>query len=289
MADKYYYKWMAQTALMEVEERRTLLKFAISVGDTAKIMIRRLLNGQEKEKSAFIPLYNEFLNSVGYDLMNKYDCQYLTFELTQERKEFLLKQSKIGDKGAIALGAGEGWSSNWYLENMYKDCYCLFEDTAVIYNDKIIAESTSHDEYFAVDFDEDLKERFLMFENQKDRNALILSKLKKCQIPNDLEGKSAKVTVVQNVLRLELSDGRTVEFKAYSDKYNVLINDYADDDGEFVNGEVYTLRQVNYDVGIQLFGNIFDCDTELDLNCKDGRRCHINLVADEIYVDVVSK
>ena len=183
-----------------------------------------------------------------------------------------------------------------------------YDDPEIWYGDTKILDSTTHEYYMAVDFDDGLKEKFIAFEGEGVRNREILNALERSHAP-DLAGLTAVVELEGNVLTVT-TDEQQIKFTARKDNFGILFNIedlggdliLVDRDGnlcpeyvgqnpmDFVSGQTYLIRTFEYYCEVQ--GAMTDIKFDgycselfIELKSPDGRFCDITMESDKIYSD----
>lgn len=308
-------------------EREALWRFCISVGTNLKAHTNCLhceLNGELIEKAfnesddelvsrklvsvnvdckhipqSILDFHNSLNPKVGFcgSLMVE-NCD---FALTEERKKFILEHTKYAYYNGFLGGFTLSEDDNPELGIFY-------DDTEIRLHDKLILECVPHEYYMAVDLDDELKERFLQFEDYEERNGLILKKLDGSTAP-DLTGVAATVSLTDNILTIE-SEDMLVTFTATPKNYEVEFNKEAlggeltvINDGDHVRAEYVGQNPTDFISGerYEILSLMFMCDCQggdtnikfdgvyadllLELKTQDGKFCDIRLVSDKIFVD----
>lgn len=306
---------MISTNQLSAEERTVVLRFCASVA--TRIVWRSGYFSDEQ----FEPEVEQFKNSLSSQIslicyetpdasgiirstevtsdfkptegQRIYTRQTCDFSPTERQRNFILNKGRFedyyGNFGGIYFGK------------------LMYLDSEMWCGDRKISESESHEYYFAVDLIDGLKDKFIDFEGESERNRRILKTLERSWAP-ELEGLTAAVEFKDNVLTV-LTDDLQVRFTANKDNFDVQFN--TEDLGgelklitengrsrgayvgqkpmDFISGATYFIRSSRYGCEMQGGANInmdgFYSEFFIDLKSQDDRYCDITIQSDKIFLD----
>ncbi len=295
---------MISTNQLTPEQRRILLRFCVTVG--TRIVLHTMWRRGELEKLALPAVLKAFRDGILPQLKYPEEeddkdkniihfihetCDFVPDDST---RQFILSHAQFDDYSNVFGGIDFG--------ELY------YDDPEIWYGDTKILDSTTHEYYMAVDFDDGLKEKFISFEGEEVRNREILNALERSHAP-DLAGLTAVVELEGNVLTVT-TDDLQVKFTARKDNFGILFNiedlggklTLIDGDGDtrieyvgqnpmdFVSGQTYLIRTFEYYCEVQ--GAMTDIKFDgycselfIELKSPDGRFCDVTIESDKIFSD----
>lgn len=295
---------MISTNLLSSDERRVLQRFCFTVG--TRIKMHAMWRRGELEKLSLPAELKAFRDGISPqfeypdedDDKNKNIIHFIhercDFVPDEKIRQFILSHAQFNEYSGVFGGIDFG--------ELY------YEDPEIWYGDRNILDSCTHEYYMAVDFDDELIDKFIAFEGEGARNHDILNSLGRSHAP-DLAGLMAVVELEDNVLTIT-TDDLQVKFTATKGNCGVLFNTedlggkltLTDRGGElrseyvgqkpmdFISGQTYLIRSLDYFCDVQ--GGMTDIkvdgyfsDLTVELKSADGRFCDIVMESDKIFVD----